>query len=241
MEEFIPSGYMDLGAVIDRVNEADNGPILATVRSHIAEFNELKARRRSAGPNPDCSGTEDSQLRRLMELTEERRLLAQAREKVIDTVWQALGDGALASEVLTDHGFVFPLRREFWRSRGARNALITQRVRSYLFEVDPPLQLNGRPLVERSAFERWLAGTTTSAGERRLSHRLERQMRAAPTEPVPKLAMKEKARSEGYSFSDEGFDRAWRQAAEAANAPQWLSAGRRRTQQLADNPGPERR
>src|SRR5215472_17373043 len=111
--EFIPSGYMDLGTVIDTVNEADNGPILAKVRSHIAEFDELTrtitiARRRSAAQviaNPHLYGTEDSQLCRLVELTEERRLAGQARDKAIDKVWQAVGDGALASKVVTDHGF----------------------------------------------------------------------------------------------------------------------------------------
>jgi hypothetical protein len=234
---FIPSGYLTLGTVIDRIVEHDDGPIFANMRSHIPEFVTLTRRDiRARTPTGDKRSR-----KRLGKLREERSLAARAHNNAIDNAWQALGDGALPSKVLSDQGFLFPLQVEFWRSASARNAVITERVSWWLFDANPPMQLNGRPLVERSAFERWLAGTATSASEHRLSQWLERRMRAAPTEPVPKSDMKTKAQSEGYAFSQEGFDRAWGRAVGAANAPKWSSRGRRRTQQLADNPGPERR
>lgn len=70
--------------------------------------------------------------------------------------------------------------------------------------------------------------TSNIRAERQLQKSLTKLMSARPDSPVSKSILKEKAKTAGHLFTQDAFERAFKNAAVTAGAEEWLKGGRRR-------------
>jgi hypothetical protein len=240
MTTFVPSGYITLPSAIDLVIERHFGQDRRAITAEYASLVKLeedfrqRGFRRLHGAIRVPSGAKidewvpfEATLSRIGLLRIQlNKLDSFARDRAINIVWQALGDGAFGAAAITDNGHLSKVPIEAWRAKGGHEAINLGRI-SWHDRSTRPSFVVGCPLIEKSEFERWLIGAANIRVEQHLTAWLVARMQANPDQPRPKNDVRQEATALGFAVSDASWERCWADAVKQANTPKWSAPGRR--------------